>query len=567
MPDPILFTIDDEPEVLRAVERDLRRQYGADFRVIRAESGEAALAALPELKRRNETVALFLVDQRMPGMGGIEFLTKAVEFFPRAKRVLLTAYADTEVAIQAINSTKIDYYLMKPWDPPEVRLYPVLSDLLDDWLADYRPPFDGIRVLGHRWSSAAYGIKDFLARNQVPYQWLDVEASEAAQQLLTQIGAAEEPLPLVLFLDGTRLAAPSIRDLAERVGLRTRAEAPFYDLLIAGAGPAGLAAGVYAASEGLRTVIVELQAPGGQAGTSNRIENYLGFPSGISGAELARRAATQARRFGTEILTPAEVVGLRVQDPYRYAVLADGAEVGCRAMLVATGVSYRRLNVPGIDPLVGLGVYYGATVVEAMAHGGQDVFIVGGANSAGQAAVAAARYARSVTMLVRGETLADTMSRYLIDQIEATPTVAVRLRTSVQAVSGDPTLETITLADAATGNTETVPAGALFIFIGAEPRTGWLDGVVARDAYGFVYSGPDVLSLPRKGRRARKNGASGEGGLPPWPLERPPFYLETNVPGIFVAGDVRHGATRRVATGVGEGAGAIPFIHQYLATV
>jgi thioredoxin reductase (NADPH) len=552
MADPILMTIDDEPEVLRAVERDLRRQYGADYRVLRAESGEAALAALPELKRRNETVALFLSDQRMPGMSGIEFLAAAMEFFPRAKRVLLTAYADTEVAIQAINSTKIDYYLMKPWDPPEVRLYPVLNDLLDDWLAGYRPPFEGIRVLGHRWSAAAFEIKDFLARNQVPYQWLDAETNEEARQLLTQIGAAEAPLPLVLLPDGTYLAAPSIRAVAEKVGLRTRAEAPFYDVAIVGGGPAGLAASVYAASEGLRTVIIELQAPGGQAGTSNRIENYLGFPSGISGAELARRATTQARRFGAEIITPQEVTALRIDGPYRYAVLGDGSEVSCHALLIATGVSYRRLNVPGIDALVGLGVYYGGTVVEAMAHSGQDVFVVGGANSAGQAAVATARYARSVTMLVRGESLADTMSRYLIDQIETTPHITVRVRTSVQAVHGTQELEAITLADSSTGRTETVPAGAMFIFIGAEPRTQWLEGVVARDPYGFVYSGPDVLAQPRQAG---------------WPLERQPFYLETSVPGVFVAGDVRHGATRRVATGVGEGAGAIPFVHQYLATV
>ena len=549
---PILITVDDEPQVLRAIDRDLRRQYGEDYRILRAKSGEAALEALSELKKRNETVALFLVDQRMPGMSGIDFLARAMEFFPRAKRVLLTAYADTEVAIKAINSTRIDYYLIKPWEPPEERLYPVLSDLLEDWRADYRPPFDGIRVLGHRWSNEAFAIKDFLARNRVPYQWLDVESGEEAQRLRAQIGAAEEPLPLVLFGDGTHLAAPSIRDLADRAGLRTRAAAPFYDLAIAGAGPAGLAAAVYAASEGLRTVILELQAPGGQAGASSRIENYLGFPSGIAGMDLARRAADQARRFGAEILTPAEVVGLRTPGPARYVVLADGSEVGCHAVLIATGVSYRKLDVPGIDALVGLGVYYGATVTEAMAHSDKDVYIVGGANSAGQAAVATARYARSVTMLVRGESLADTMSRYLVDQIEGTPNVAVRLRTSVQAVAGSPTLEAITLRDGATGRTETVPADALFIFIGAEPRTAWLEGVVARDAHGFVYSGPDLLALP------------GQAG---WPPGRQPFYLETSVPGVFVAGDVRHGATRRVATGVGEGAGAIPFIHQYLATV
>jgi thioredoxin reductase (NADPH) len=551
MPNPVLMTVDDEPAVLLAVQRDLRRHFGMDYRVIRADSGEAALEAARELKRRNEEVALFLVDQRMPGMTGIEVLAGAAEYFPRAKRVLLTAYADTDVAIEAINTTRIDYYLMKPWDPPEVRLYPVLTDLLEDWLAGYRPPFEGIRMVGHRWSSAAFELKAFLARNQVPYLWLDVEADEEAKRLLEVTCADSPQLPVFLFPDGSYLAAPSVRELAEKAGLRTRAAAPFYDLVIAGAGPAGLAAGVYAASEGLRTVIVEHHAPGGQAGTSNRIENYLGFPSGISGAELARRAATQASRFGAEILTPQEVVRLRVQGPYRYVTLADGTELGCHALLIATGVSYRRLNVPGIDDLVGLGVYYGATVLEAMAHTGQDVFVVGGANSAGQAAVAAARHARSVAMLVRGESLADTMSSYLIEQIEATPNIAVRLRTSVQAVHGNPTLESLTITGPE-AKTETVPAGALFIFIGAEPRTGWLEGVVARDRYGFVYSGADVLAQPRRAG---------------WPLDRPPFYLETSVPGVFVAGDVRYGATRRVATGVGEGAGAIPFVHQYLATV
>ena len=552
MPLPILMTVDDEPEVLLAVERDLRRQYGADYRVLRAGSGEEALAALSDLKRRNDTVALFLVDQRMPGIGGIDFLAAAVDFFPRAKRVLLTAYADTEVAIQGINKTKIDYYLIKPWDPPEVHLYPLLNDLLDDWIAGYRPPFEGIRIIGHRWSTAAFELKDFLGRNQVPYQWLDLESGEDAKQLLEQIGAASDPLPVVLFPEGPHLSAPSAREVAERCGLRTRAEAPFYDVVIVGAGPAGLAAGVYAASEGLRTVILELQAPGGQAGASNRIENYLGFPSGISGAELARRATTQARRFGAEILTPQEATRLRIDGPLRYAVLADGSEVGCRAMLIATGVSYRRLEVPGIEPLVGAGVYYGATVLEAMTHSGQDIFVVGGANSAGQAAVAAARVAKSVTMLVRGESLADTMSTYLIQQIDEMPSINVRVKTSVAAVHGDPTLEALTLSNADTGKTEKVPAGALFVFIGAAPRTDWLDGVVARDQYGFVYAGADLLTLPRRGG---------------WPLERMPYTTETNVPGVFVAGDVRRGATRRVATGVGEGAGTIPFIHQYLATV
>ena len=549
---PVLMAVDDELDVLRAVERDLRRQFGAEYRVIRASSGEAAMEALPELKRRNESVALFLVDQRMPGMTGIEFLAAASEHFPRAKRVLLTAYADTEVAIRAINSTKIDYYLLKPWEPPEMRLYPVLEDLLEDWLADYRPPFEGIRVVGHAWSSASFATKDFLARNHVPYQWLNVEVSDEAKGLVEAVGEGE-PLPLVVFADGSHLAAPTMLQLAEKVGLRTHADAPFHDLVIVGAGPAGLAAAVYAASEGLRTLIVEHQAPGGQAGTSNRIENYLGFPSGIAGAELSRRAVTQARRFGAEILTPQEAVGLRVDGPFRYVVLSDGTELGCHTMLIATGVSYRKLSVPGIDPLIGLGVYYGATVQEAMAHAGQDVYVVGGANSAGQAAVAAARYARRVTMLVRGPSLSDTMSKYLIDQIEGTPNITVRTGATVRGVRGERMLEAIAVATVGSeGDAEEVPAGALFIFIGAEPRTNWLDQAVARDRHGFVYTGTDVLEQPKRAG---------------WPLERTPYFLETSVPGVFAAGDVRHGATRRVATGVGEGSGAVPYIHQYLATV
>ena len=552
MAKPLLIAVDDEPDVLRAVERDLRRQYGADYRVLGAGSGEDALAALPELKRRNETVALFLVDQRMPGMSGIELLAAAAEFFPRAKRVLLTAYADTEVAIQGINTIRLDHYLLKPWDPPELHLYPLLSDLLDDWLSDYRPPFEGIRIVGHRWSTAAYELKDFLGRNHVPYEWQDVEASEDARRLVEQLGGADLTLPLVLFPDGTHLSSPTTRDVAENVGLRFRAEAPFYDLVIVGAGPAGLAAGVYAASEGLKTVILELRAPGGQAGSSNRIENYLGFPTGISGAELTRRATTQARRFGVEILTPQEVVSLRLDGPLRYAQLADGTEVGGRALLIATGVSYRRLDVPGIDALLGLGVYYGATVRDAMSHSDQDIFIVGGANSAGQAAVGAARVARTVTMLVRAASLADTMSSYLIEQIAQTPNISILFQTTVEAVHGESRLEAITLANTVTGAREKTPAGALFVFIGAAPRTGWLEGVVARDAHDFVYSGADVLALPKRGG---------------WPLSRPPFGLETSVPGVFVAGDVRHGAARHVATSVGEGSATTNMIHSYLETV
>jgi thioredoxin reductase (NADPH) len=553
MANPILLAVDDEHEVLRAIERDLRRQYGEDYRVLRAESGASALEALRELKLRNEAVALLLVDQRMPNMTGVELIEGAMELFPDARRVLLTAYADTDAAIRAINSARIDYYLLKPWDPPEERLYPVLTDLLEDWRAHYRPPFEGVRILGHRWSPVAHELRSFLARNQVPYQWLDVEADPEARLLFEQAGGDAGQLPLVLLPDGARLAAPAIRDLAEQVGLRTRAELPFYDLVIVGAGPAGLAAGVYGASEGLRTIMVESMAPGGQAGTSSRIENYLGFPSGLSGADLARRAVAQARRFGVEILTPQEVSRVRINGPYRIVTLSDGSELSCHALLITTGVSYRRLDVAGIDDLVGLGVYYGGTMTEARSHHNEHVYVVGGANSAGQAAIAIAKLAHTVTLVVRGASLAASMSRYLIDQIEATPNIVVALQASVTAVSGTSKLEAITIANTATGVEETQPAGGLFIYIGAEPRTDWLDKIVARDAYGFVLTGPDVQS----------------DGRPPcvWPLERAPMLLETSVPGIFAAGDVRHGATRRVASGVGEGAIAVQLIQRYLSNV
>jgi thioredoxin reductase (NADPH) len=551
MASPIILTVDDDLDVLLAIERDLLRQYGANYRVVRADSGAGALEVLRETTRRNDAVALLLADQRMPGMTGVEFLEAAMAFTPTARRVLLTAYADTDAAIRAINGAQVDYYLLKPWDPPEERLYPVLTDLLDDWRAAYRPPFQGTRVLGHRWSSETFELKHFMARNHVPYQWLDVEEPEG-KQLLAQLGADPQRLPLVLLPDGTELVAPSPLALAERVGLHTQARAPFYDLIIVGAGPAGLAAGVYAASEGLRTVMVEHVAPGGQAGTSSRIENYLGFPSGISGAELARRAATQAQRFGVEILTPREAVALRVQDPYRFVVLSDGTELSAHTVLIATGVSYRTLDVPGLEPLVGMGVFYGATPMESMAYPDQDVYVVGGANSAGQAAVGTARYARTVTLLVRGDSLADTMSNYLIDQITQTPNIRVWTNTVVREVHGSPCLEAVTVEHTGTGTGQQVPAAALFIFIGAAPRTQWLPETVARDPHGFILSGQDVLAQPKRGG---------------WPLERDPYFLESSVPGVFVAGDVRHGATRRVATGVGEGSATIQMVHQYLATV
>lgn len=551
---PAILTVDDDPEVLQAVARDLRREYGNRFRVLRADSGATALDVLKQLELRNESVALFLVDQRMPKMSGVEFLEQAMELFPEAKRVLLTAYADTDAAIRAINTVKIDYYLLKPWDPPEERLYPVLNDLLDDWLSSFRPPFAGIRVVGNRWSPQSHQVKDFLARNQVPYQWMDIELEEEARRLVEYAESDNKQyLPLVLFPDGSRLIQPSNVQIAEKIGLRTQAERPFYDLVIVGGGPAGLAAAVYGASEGLDTVMIEKEAPGGQAGSSSRIENYLGFPVGLSGSDLARRAVTQARRFGVEIITPQEVTDVRVEDPYRIVKLGDGSEISCHALMIATGVSWRKLDVPGMEKLTGAGVYYGAAQSEAIACSGEEVYIVGGANSAGQAAMYFSKYACKVNMLVRGDSLTKSMSQYLIDQIESTENITVQVRCSVVEVKGETSLEAITIANANTGEKETVPATSLFIFIGAQPSTNWLNGVVERDERGFILSGPDLI---RERRRPRG-----------WTLERDPFLLETSVPGIFVAGDVRHKSVKRVASGVGEGSIAIQFVHQYLSKV
>jgi thioredoxin reductase (NADPH) len=553
MAKPVLMTVDDDPEVLRAVERDLRRQYGDRFRIMRADSGGAALKALNAMKLRNDAVAIFLVDQRMPHMTGVEFLEEALALYPDARRILLTAYADTDAAIRAINSVKIDYYLVKPWDPPEERLYPVLDDLLADWLASHRPPFDGIRALGLRWSPQSHAVRDFLGRHQIPYQWLDVEVDAEARRLVEQPGTETPRLPLVLFPDGSRLEEPTPIQIAEKIGMRTRAEKPFYDLIVIGAGPAGLAAAVYGASEGLRTVVIEREAPGGQAGTSSRIENYLGFPAGLSGADLTRRAVDQARRFGVELLSPQEVMKVRVEDPYRIITLGDASELSCHALLLATGVAYRKLDVPGCDRLAGAGVYYGAALTEALSCAGEDVYVIGGANSAGQAAMHFSRYARRVVMLVRGGSLQKSMSQYLIDQIAETPNIEVRPRTRVLSVDGETHLDCLTIQDDSTGQRATEPATSLFIFIGAAPRTECLEGVVERDERGFILSGRDLIS---DGRRPRG-----------WTLDRDPYLLETSVPGIFVAGDVRHGSVKRVASGVGEGAIAVQFIHQYLGHV
>ncbi|MGD1018680.1 MAG: FAD-dependent oxidoreductase [Verrucomicrobiia bacterium] len=553
MAKPVIWTVDDDPDVLRAVERDLRRQYGNRYRVMAADSGAGALESVKQLKLRNDPVALFLVDQRMPLMSGVEFLEAALEFYPEAKRALLTAYADTDAAIRAINSVKIDHYLMKPWDPPEERLYGVVDDLLDDWQASFRPPFEGIRIVGHRWSPHFNQIRDFLARNSIPYQLLDAETDETARQLMESCGVDAKQLPLVVFADGTHLADPTSTAVADKLGLRTRAELPFYDLVIVGGGPAGLAAAVYGAADGLRTLLIEREAPGGQAGRSSRIENYLGFPTGLSGFDLARRAVSQARRFGVEILAPQEVTGVRVDGPSRFVTLGNGTEIGCRALLIATGIAFRKVDVPGVEELNGAGVYYYAPMTEALSYKNEDVYIVGGANSAGQAAMYFSKYARSVTMLVRGDSLSANMSQYLEDQIGATKNIIVKLNTSVMEVKGNGRCETITLMNTKTCARETVPASALLFYVGAVPYTDWLNNLVERDAQGYIVSGTQLM---REGKRPR-------GWLP----DRDPLMLETSVPGIFVAGDVRHASTKGVTSGVGEGAMAVKLIHQYLSTV
>jgi thioredoxin reductase (NADPH) len=545
--------VDDDPEVSRAVERDLRRKYGGGYRILRAESGPEALASLDQLKLRNEPVAMFLADQRMPQMTGVEFLSRAIVVYPDAKRALLTAYADTDAAIRAINDAQVDYYLLKPWHPPEERLYPIIDDLLDDWHASFRMPFQGIRVLGHRWSPQTHQIKEFLGRNQVPYQWLDIEKVAETRSLLQSTHATEEQLPVVIFPDGTSLIQPTTSQVAQKVGFRTKAEQPFYDLIVIGAGPAGLAAAVYGGSEGLKTVLIEREAPGGQAGMSSRIENYLGFPAGLSGQDLARRALTQAQRFGVELLNPQQAVSLRVAGPARVVTLADGSELSGKTVLITTGVSYRTLNVPGVGQLTGAGVYYGAGMTEAIACKGEDVYVVGGANSAGQAAVYFARYARQVTMLVRGDSLTQTMSHYLIERLKQTSNILVETGVEVAEAHGTARLESLVLQHTKTRNRRTVIAQSLFILIGAQPHTDWLGDTVLRDEHGFLVSGPDLMR---------------DGCMPPsWPLARAPYLFETSIPGVFVAGDARHGSIKRVASGVGEGTIAEKMIERYLDEV
>ncbi len=546
---PVLLAVDDEPSVARAVERDLRRRYGRDYRVLRAGSGEEALATLREAKLRGTPIALLLVDQRMPGMSGVELLEAAREIAPDAKSALLTAYADTQAAIDAINRVSLDHYLLKPWDPPEEQLYPVIDDLLDAWRAEAPADADRIQVVGHRWSRESHDARDFLARNQVPFQWLDVEREDEARRLLAA-AEGDGVLPLVLFPDGGSLHGPTITELAERTGVLRRAERPFYDLVIVGGGPAGLAAAVYGASEGLTTALVERDAPGGQAGQSSRIENYLGFPVGLSGGDLARRATTQAQRFGAELLTVQQVTRIEQRGPSKVVHLAGGEELGAAAVIVATGVDYRLLDAPGVEELTGRGVYYGGSRTEGVSCRDEHVVVVGGANSAGQAAIYFAGYAQHVTILYRGDSLAKSMSRYLIDTIEDTPNITVRTNAEVAAAHGDEQLERITVRDTVSGADEEMELAAMFVFIGARPQTEWLPDDVARDKRGFVLAGSELLL---------------EDVRPRWRLDRNPYLLETTMPGLFVAGDVRSQSMKRVASAVGEGSMAVSFVHEYLA--
>ncbi|HEX9863731.1 MAG TPA: FAD-dependent oxidoreductase [Acidimicrobiia bacterium] len=546
---PVIIAVDDEPEVVQAVQRDLRARYAADYRVVWASGGQEAIDTLRTLALQGTPVALMLVDQRMPTVTGIDVLRETLEIHPSSKRALLTAYADTEAAIRAINDVGLDHYIMKPWDPPEEKLYPILDDLLEDWTAGYRPRFEGIRVIGQQWSRSAHELKAFLARNQIPYRSMDIESDPMAWVLTEEAGATMADLPVVLFGDGPPLLHPTPTQIADRVGLKTQATSEVYDVVIIGGGPAGLAAAVYGASEGLSTLLIEEEAPGGQAGQSSLIENYLGFPKGLSGSDLARRAAAQAQRLGAEILVPGTVTHLTRNDPFFTVHLADGKTLTCKAMVIASGVAYRKLTAEGLEPLIGAGVYYGTSNIEAVNHRDQPMYVVGGGNSAGQAALFLSRFTDSVTILLRNDDLKATMSQYLIDNIEAHPAVQVRPRTQVVSAIGDTHLEALVLRDRETSEEERVDAGALFIFIGQTAHTEWLSDLVQLDDRGFVLTGTDL------------------GPLVGWNVERDPLPLETSVPGMFAAGDVRHGSIKRVAGAVGEGATAIRFVHNHLTSL
>lgn len=549
---PFIIIVDDDEHVLRAIQRDIRNEYRDAYRVSATDSAVEALELINELKMKNETVALFISDQRMPEMDGVVFLEKAKEIYPDAKLILLTAYSDIEVAIKAINDIKLDYYLLKPWNPPEEKLYPVLNDLLYDWTENVRLPYDGIRLLGARWSAQSFSVKEFLSRNLIPYQWIDIDFDEPMKELALSITGDINKLPVVLFPDGLQMIMPSISEIAEKAGLRTHAELPFYDLVIVGAGPAGLAAALYGASEGLKTLIVEQNAPGGQAGSSSQIENYLGFPSGISGADLARRATTQVKRFGAEILAD-EIVSMKIEQPYKILKLRNGIEVSSYAVVFASGVSVRMFEAEGIEQFLGTGVYYGAAMTEAATYKGQDVCILGGANSAGQGALFFARYASSATMIVRASSLKKAMSNYLVERINSTNNIKVLLQTEVCSVSGKDKMEKITLKYIPENKVYELDTSAVFIFIGAAPKTELINTIIEIDDKGYILTGPD---LPR-----RENIVKG------WTLDRDPFLLETNVPGVFAAGDVRSGSGKRVASAVGEGSAAIGMVHKYLETV
>lgn len=550
---PFIIIIDDDVQVLRAIQRDVRNKFRQDYKILATDSANEAIEAVNELKLKNETVALFISDQRMSEMEGTAFLEKAMEIFPEAKKLLLTAYSDTEAAIKAINTLKLDYYLLKPWSPPEEKLYPVITDLLDDWQNNFTPDFEGIKIVGYQWSPLSHRIKDFLTGNLIPYKWIDVELNNEAAELLKVHGVESDELPIVLFEKGEVLKSPDEIEIAKKIGLKSIASEELYDVVIVGAGPAGLAAAVYGGTEGLKTLVVEKKAPGGQAGTSAKIENYLGFPSGLSGADLTRRALTQALRFGVEILSPCEVTDVKIIDNYKILTLSNGSEIKAHTIIISTGVDYNRLEVKGINELTGAGVYYGSATAETHICKGKNVFIVGGGNSAGQAAMYLSGFSKNIFIVIRRNSLEATMSKYLIDQINKTGNISVINNSVVDEVIGKGKLECLTIKNIQTGNQKTIEAGALFIFIGARPVTDWIKPDIIRDSKGFIATGRDLLNL--------------ENFKKIWKLERDPYPLETCIPGIFSAGDVRAGAMNRVASAVGEGAMAIKLVHEYLAAV
>jgi len=559
MPKPVILSLDDDPAVLNSVERDLRSRYGQDYRILPINEGKAALDYLNKLKQRNETVALFLVDQRMPEMSGTEFLNEALKLYPQAKRVLLTAYADTQAAISSINDIGLDYYLMKPWHPPEERLYPILSELLEDWKAHIRLPYEGIRIAGTLWSLTSHQVKDFLTRHQIPYQWLDIEKDPEARSLIESVSTESTKLPVIFFPDGKALVQPDLKELADKVGLQTKAELPFYDIIVVGSGPAGLASAVYAGSEGYRCLVVEKAAPGGQAGSSPKIENYLGFPSGISGDDLTRRAVSQAKRFGVEILSAQEAVKVTVRDAYRIVTLADGTELSCHAVLIATGASFHVLKMPGGDRLTGAGIYYGAAYTEAMNYKDKEIFVVGGANSAAQGALYLTRFASKVTVLIRGHH--PTASKYLVDAMEENEKLELMLNTDLVELKGDTALEQIVVHNNVTDETQTFDASALFVFIGVRPQSNLVADLVMRNEKGYIYTGTDLIVDKKPPFDKLRTTPQG------WTLERAPLLLETSVPGVFAAGDVRFGTNHRVASAVGEGAIAFALMKEYLKSL